>query len=164
MSEQIGKCLCGGVRFRLAEVPSEVTVCHCGMCRQLNGGLPPANVLIAPPSFDADATLKWKQTSPWAKRGFCSECGTNLFWSPASEGEGDIWGCSAGSLENPPPLKISQHIFVDEKPDFYNFSDDAPRLTGEEWFTGLVEMIRAEKGDAVADQMVEMAKAAKAKQ
>ena len=158
MSEQVGKCLCGGVRFRLSEAPKEVTVCHCGICRRLSGGLPPASASISAPAFDADDSLKWRQSSPWAERGFCAECGTPLF---ARGMDKSMWVVFAGALENPPPLKIERHIFIDEKPDFYDFADSAPRLTGEEWFKVVVEILRAEKGDAVADQAIEMAKAAK---
>ena len=161
MSEQIGKCLCGAVQFRLAEAPREVGVCHCGMCRKLNGGLPAAAANIPRPVFDADNALKWRQSSPWGQRGFCAECGTQLFWRPADENENEGWVVSVGALENPPPLKIARHIFVDEKPDFYDFADNAPRLTGEEWFKVVVEMLRATKGDAVADQAIQMAKSAK---
>ena len=159
MSEQLGKCLCGGVRFRLTEAPREVTLCHCGMCRRQNGGMPAVGAEIATPSFDSDASLKWRQSSPWCERGFCAECGTTLFWRPA--GEEDGWGVAAGALENPPPMKIKQHIFIDEKPDFYDFADNAPRMTGEEWFKVLVKMVRETEGDAAADQLIEMAKAAK---
>ena len=160
MSEQIGKCQCGAVQFRLAEVPREVTVCHCTMCRKLNGGLPPAAASISRPVFDADDSLKWRQSSPWAQRGFCAECGTQLFWRMVGENEDDQWGMFVGALENPPPLKIARHIFVDEKPDFYDFADNAPHLTGAEWFKAVVEMIRTSKGDAAADRAIEMAKAA----
>ena len=158
MSEQVGKCLCGGVRFRLNETPKEVTVCHCGICRRLSGGTPPASASISAPAFDADDSLKWRQSSPWGQRGFCAECGTQLFWRAVDKSG---WVVFAGALENPPPLKIERHIFIDEKPDFYDFTDNAPRLTGEEWFKVVVEILRAEKGDAVADQAIEMAKAAK---
>ena len=163
MSEQTGKCLCGGVRFRLPEVPREAAICHCGICRKLNGGLPPAVVSVAPPIFDADDALKWRQSSPWGRRGFCAECGTQLFWRPIDSDEKDGWVVLVGALEQPPPLKIVRHIFVDEKPDFYDFADNAPRMTGEEWLKVVVEMLRAQKGDAYADKAIEMAKAAKAK-
>ena len=161
MSEQIGRCLCGGVRFRLVAAPGEVGVCHCGMCRRMSGGMPAAAAEISPPVFEADESLKWRRSSPWGERGFCAACGTSLFWRPVGEEEG--WVVMVGALENPPPLKIARHIFVDEKPDFYDFADDAPRLTGEEWFAVVVEMLRAKKGDAYADKAIEMAKAAREK-
>ena len=162
MSEQIGRCLCGAVRFRLAAAPSEVGVCHCGMCRRMCGGMPAVGAEISPPVFEADATLKWRRSSAWGERGFCAACGTSLFWRPVGEEWG--WAVMVGALENPPPLKILHHIFVDEKPDFYDFADDAPRLTGEEWFAKVVEILRAKKGDAYADKAIEMAKAAREKE
>ena len=159
MSEQVGKCLCGGVRFRLNETPKEVTVCHCGMCRRLSGGLPPASASISAPAFDADDSLKWRQSSPWATARILRRVRNAAVLARGMDKS--MWVVFAGALENPPPLKIERHIFIDEKPDFYDFTDNAPRLTGEEWFKVVVEILRAEKGDAVADQAIEMAKAAK---
>lgn len=160
MSEFIGKCLCGEVRFRMDAVPEEAGMCHCGTCRKMNGGMPLVAIPIAPPRFDSDGSLRWRQSSAWGERGFCSQCGASLLVRLV--GEDDGWMVMAGALENPPPLKIARHIFIDEKPDFYDFADDAPRITGEQWSAQVVEMLRAQKGEAYAQKAVEMMEAARA--
>ena len=40
----------------------------------------------------------------------------------------------AGSLDAPPGIAIAEHIFVEEKPAYYDFADEAPRVTGAEVF------------------------------
>ena len=40
----------------------------------------------------------------------------------------------SGSLDMPKGLKITEHYFIDEKPDYYDVTDDAPKLTGAEVF------------------------------
>ena len=68
-------------------------------------------------------TLKWYRSSDFAKRGFCSECGSALFWDDG----GDQVSLNAGSLDQPTGLKLGAHIFVDDKPDYYEIEDDLPK-------------------------------------
>ena len=71
-----------------------------------------------------DSGLAWFKTSNIAERGFCRECGSSLFWRPF---ELDTTGIIAGSLDGPTGLKTVGHIFVGEKSDFYNITDDLPQ-------------------------------------
>ena len=40
----------------------------------------------------------------------------------------------AGLFQDAKLTKLSQQIFIDEKPDFYELANDTPKLTGEEAF------------------------------
>jgi hypothetical protein len=71
--------------------------------------------------------LAWYKTSDVARRGFCRECGSNLFWEPF---ELDATGIIVGSLDGPTGLKTVGHIFVSEKSDFYEITDDLPQFEG----------------------------------
>lgn len=69
--------------------------------------------------------MVWYKTSDIAQRGFCRECGSSLFWELFNLG---ATGIIAGSLDGPTGLRTMGHIFVGEKPDFYEITDDNPQF------------------------------------
>ena len=78
--------------------------------------------------------MTWFASSEWASRGFCSKCGSTLFYKLADE-FGGVWTITAGAFDAlPANLPLSKEIFIDSKPDYYAFAGDRPRLTGEEVF------------------------------
>jgi hypothetical protein len=74
-------------------------------------------------------TLKWYVAVPGFRRGFCSECGSSLFFE---EEGGERVSIAAGSLDKPQGLKIAAHIFASEAGDYYEIEPSVPvSLTGE---------------------------------
>lgn len=125
-SNSSGGCLCGAVRYEVSGPLRDVVNCHCSMCQRLHGSFGPhskarkVNISIT----NANG-LAWYKTSDIARRGFCRECGSSLFWEPFDL---DATGIIAGSLDGPTSLKTMGHIFVAEKPDFYEITDDLPQF------------------------------------
>ena len=122
-----GSCLCGKVEFDLADASNQVGICHCSMCRKANGGTAPAAAQGKVKLRGSCPQLKWYRSSPWGERGFCSDCGSTLFWRAAGM---EFWSVSAGALSDQRGLEISEHIYIDAKPSFYDFADERPRTTG----------------------------------
>lgn len=124
-----GKCLCGAIEVT-ANVAPEVHACHCGMCRRWGGG--PAFVVEAKEGgvefMGKPATYR---SSDWAERGFCSQCGSHLFYRLV---ETDQYMLSAGLFQDEDGLRLAAQIFIDEKPGFYDFANDTPKQTGAEVF------------------------------
>ena len=121
-----GGCLCGAVRYEITGQLRNVVVCHCTMCVNLHGGPGPhSKALKSDISLLEDRGLRWYRTSDIARRGFCGECGASLFWEPDNQ-EGT--GILAGSLDQPTGLKTMGHIFVGEKPDFVEITDQLPQF------------------------------------
>lgn len=123
-----GGCLCGAVRYDVRGPLRDVVNCHCSMCQRLHGNFGPhskarkVNITVT-----EDGGLAWYKTSPIARRGFCRECGTSLFWEPFDL---DATGIIAGTLDRNDDLKTIGHIFVGEKAGFYEISDDLPQFEG----------------------------------
>ncbi len=121
-----GGCLFGAVRFQVSGPLRDVVNCHCSMCQKLHGVFgahskaKKNNIAII-----EDRGLKWYRTSEIARRGFCRECGSSLFWQPDEQ---DATGILAGSLDQPTSLNTMGHIFVGEKADFYEISDPFPQF------------------------------------
>ena len=95
-----GGCLCGAVRYEVKGPLRDVVNCHCSMCRRQHGNFGPhskarkENITIT-----RGDGLAWYKTSEIARRGFCRECGSGLFWEPFDfEGTGIIAGGTMRAL------------------------------------------------------------------
>ncbi|MFO0675926.1 MAG: GFA family protein [Polyangiaceae bacterium] len=129
MTTHSGSCLCGAVRFTAEGVNTAHSACHCGMCRRWGGGGPFFGVRTTSVTFEGDDSITRYASSPWAERGFCSKCGTHLFYFlvPAAK-----YMMSAGIFADTAAFRLASEIFVDHKPDGYAFAGDHPRLTEAE--------------------------------
>lgn len=126
-----GRCLCGKVRFTTEPV-SEVGICHCEMCRRWSSGPTIAAHLSGAPEITGGEFITWYGSSDWAERGFCSACGSNLFYR--LKGEAPQYVSMAGAYEDQTAFKINTQIFIEEKPDYYAFAGTIPAMTGAEVF------------------------------
>ena len=123
-----GGCYCGRVRFRARGVSRRVTECHCSQCRRQSGhryastGAKTSDIEI-----DGAAGITWFRASPDAERGFCSTCGSHLFWKKSAE---DYTAILAASIDQPTGLRLAKHIFVEDKGDYYEITDGLPRFAG----------------------------------
>jgi hypothetical protein len=125
MSATRGRCLCGGVEFTVNGPLREVVYCHCKLCRRSSGHIVAATACERSQlSLDRAESLRWYHSSAAAKRGFCTVCGSNLFWQPAS---GTHVSIMAGTLDDPTGLKAVSHIHVDTQGDYYRLDDELPR-------------------------------------
>ena len=129
-SRRPGACLCGAVRFDVEIPEPNFGICHCGMCRRWCGG-PFEAAHCRDAQFAKDDGLAWYRSSDWGERGFCSRCGTSLFWRLADKTRG-MMAVSVEALDENSDLSLLHHIFVDHKPARYEFADDRPRLTEAE--------------------------------
>lgn len=66
--------------------------------------------------------VRWFESSPAARRGFCPTCGSYLFWE---EYDGLVY-ISAGALEGRTGLTMDGHIFYADKGDYYSVAPGLP--------------------------------------
>lgn len=129
MSKKIkGQCLCAGVQFETPR-PNHIDACHCGMCRRWNGGPFIGADFREDIKLTKSDTLTWYDSSEWAQRGFCSTCGSSLFYR--LKNNDTFWSVAGGALDLPEGLSLGKEIFIDEKPDYYSLNGEHPRLTGD---------------------------------
>ena len=128
-SKHTGGCLCGAVRYQILSDLQGIACCHCSKCRRFHGNF--AAYAIMPRDslkFVEERGLKWFRSetdeTPNVHRGFCSECGSSLFWDPRGE---DRIAVAAGSLDEPTNLQILGHSWVSQKGDYYQIHDDLPK-------------------------------------
>ena len=126
-----GQCLCGAVQFTGAPVAGGgISVCHCGQCRRWASGPYASLRMDRGVSLTRADGLVCYASSDFGERGFCRDCGSSLFWR--ERGAERDWAVSVGALDDGHGQRIAEHIWIDDKPEFYDFADDAPRKTAAE--------------------------------
>ena len=116
-----GSCLCGAVRWRAEALRDSVSICHCEMCRRWSGHLWAAT---RGTGTHIEGPVRWYRSSDHAERGFCTTCGSSLFYRPI--GARHV-GVAAGSVDAPTGLHAGKHIYADRKGDWYEIEGDLPR-------------------------------------
>lgn len=80
-------------------------------------------------------TLSTIASSDWAERGFCSKCGSSLFYRITAPGKHHgITSVSLGSLEDTTGLPLAKEWFIDKKPETYALAGERPTITEAEAF------------------------------
>ncbi len=120
-----GSCLCGAVHFTVVGDLPQPNACHCTACRKHSGHYEasvdvPRNAL----EITGEEHVKWFQSSPKVRRGFCGTCGSTLFWDPVFQ---DWTAIAMGAFDTPTGTSLSRHIFVSEKGDYYQIADGLPQ-------------------------------------
>jgi hypothetical protein len=129
MGQMTGRCLCGAVKFAAAKVETDFETCHCGMCRRWAGS--PLFAAVADGvEFEGEEHLKTYDSSAWASRGFCSRCGSSLFYylKPA-----DRYIMCVGAFDDASAFRLVGEIYIDHKPAGYDFAGNLPKQTEEEF-------------------------------
>lgn len=120
-----GSCLCGKVRFETRGQLRGVVYCHCSQCRKQSGHFYAAtNVEDDSISISGEENINWYRASDFAKRGFCKNCGSVLFWK---HDELDHISVMAGAFDDQSGLRGESHIFVGDKGDYYEINDRLPQ-------------------------------------
>ena len=120
-----GSCLCGAIRYTVAGPLRPAIACHCRQCRKTSG-----HFVVATSALRGHVRItgepRWYESSAGARRGFCPDCGSSLFW----DGPGRALSIHAGTLDDSAGLAIAGHIFCADKGDYYEIADGHPQAAG----------------------------------
>jgi hypothetical protein len=120
-----GSCLCGAVTFEVACALPPPDGCHCTQCRKQSGHFwASTDIPRAALTIEGADKLTWFSSSEKVRRGFCSLCGSSLFWDPIRK---DTIGVAMGAFDQPTGTSLGIHIFVAEKGDYYEITDGLPQ-------------------------------------
>ena len=118
-------CLCGAVSFEVAGELHPPDACHCTQCRKQSGHYwASTNVPRTRLTILGAEKVTWFQSSEKVRRGFCSICGSFLFWDPV---HADFIAIGMGAFEAPTGTHLTRHIFVADKGDYYEIADGLPQ-------------------------------------
>jgi hypothetical protein len=120
-----GSCLCGAVSFEVACALPPPDACHCTQCRKHSGHVfASTDVPRTAVTLRGGDKLTWFRSSEKARRGFCSTCGSSLFWDPIGK---DWIAVAMGAFDLPTDTRLRVHIFVADKGDYYDIADGLPQ-------------------------------------
>jgi len=110
-----GQCLCGAVRFEAAEVARDFQACHCTECQRWTGGGPLYAVRAKGVTVTGEEHIQAYHHSGHGERATCRICGTTLYWKLQGRGIGFV---ALGVLDDRSGMRLTEEIFVDNRPDW----------------------------------------------
>jgi hypothetical protein len=120
-----GSCLCSLVTFEVEGDLPGPDACHCRKCRKHSGHFSAStDVPRSAVTIHGEDHITWYQSSEKARRGFCSTCGSSLFFDPLFR---DWIGVAMGAFDTPTGTHLAVHIFVTDKGDYYDIADGLPQ-------------------------------------
>ncbi len=125
-----GSCLCGSTRIIAPDLSNKAGACHCATCRKWGGGPLMAVDCGTSVTFENEEHVSVFDSSPWAERGFCNQCGSHLFYRIK---ESNQYIMPAGLFDDAEFI-FNHQVFIDEKPGFYSFANETHDMTGAEVF------------------------------
>lgn len=122
----VSSCLCGSVKITVPSINPKFTVCHCKTCVTWGGGPYFAAQCGVDVVFEGREKVKVYDSSAWASRGFCLDCGTHLFYQVKETGEYNMPVGLFPALEG---LVMNMQYFSDKRPAYYCFSNQTKEMT-----------------------------------
>lgn len=124
-----GNCLCGSVGITATFSSLDMGACHCEMCRKWTGGVFMNVHCKADVQFSGESFITVYDSSPWAERGFCSRCGSSLFYR-LKQGKG--YHMPVALFDESQDLNFAIQVYIDKKPAYYSFSNETAVMTEAE--------------------------------
>ena len=126
-----GSCLCGEIRIKVKDgLELQPQACHCTQCRKQTGHfLAAVNVRRNALTVHGDSKVGWYRSSERVRRGFCSVCGSTLFWDADREGYEYI-AIAVGLFDEPTGTRFAKHTFAGNKGDYYELDDGKAQVEG----------------------------------
>ena len=121
-----GKCLCGAVRYAVADEFAYAMNCHCSNCRRTTGSAfkPFAGITREKLSLtqgEDHLTIFGEENGHDAH---CKTCGSLLY---SLVRDGVYVHVAMGTLIDDPGIRPSAHIFVGSKAPWFTITDDLPQ-------------------------------------
>ena len=111
-----GECLCGTVKFSVADRFKAFYQCHCKQCQQLTGSAFASNIFTDPGNIEwlsgQDNITNYEHPSREFSKSFCKICGSAL---PFINKTKTSLILPAGSLNELPNIQPQANIFTSEE-------------------------------------------------
>ena len=124
-----GSCLCRTVTYQIDGPLLDVLNCHCSMCRKLHASAFRTRARVATKDWttlSGAESIKFYESSPGERKGFCSNCGSSLFTK--FDAHPDALGFPLGTLDTDPGVKATRHVHVASKAPWFDIADNLPQL------------------------------------
>ncbi|WP_374384487.1 GFA family protein [Dongia sp.] len=124
-----GSCLCGTVRYEVADDFRYAMNCHCSLCRRATGAAfkPFGGIEISQFKISSGAAQLVRYGDGIDHDFHCGKCGS-LIYSVVREAA--YAHVTYGTLIDAPSLAPRAHIFVGSKAPWFTITDDLPQHLG----------------------------------
>jgi len=127
-----GHCLCGHVKFEFDAQPTDVSVCHCSLCRRMTGSA--FGVYVKVPAVNLNLMSGADQITAYdvtEKLTMCScrRCGGYLYAEHSDYSE-FTYVC-LGAVNDHDGIHPGYHEFVGSKASWFDIHDSLPQF--EDW-------------------------------
>ena len=122
-----GSCLCGKIKFSLADKIKDIVYCHCSQCRKAQGSAFATNANLTKESFifiSGEDNLSAYNYSAEQTKYFCKTCGSPIISMNINHPENIR--IRLGTIESDITERPQAHIFVDSKANWEDINDDLP--------------------------------------
>ncbi|OBT84582.1 hypothetical protein VE02_06326 [Pseudogymnoascus sp. 03VT05] len=136
-----GGCRCGNITYTSTSLPTSMGHCHCLACRKASGS--PFQTFASFPidsltwtthtshglsigNTSDESGLSIYEANPWARRGFCGNCGSPVRLHSATrpkEMSIVVGSIDEGSIKGE-MMKPTEHIFLEEKAGWFDLPED----------------------------------------
>ena len=132
MAEQMsGGCACGKVRYTAGVEPERAYLCHCRMCQRATGSVSIAFVHAKLADIQWDGEPDWYESSPIARRPFCSNCGASLGFMFSEDT--DKMDLTVASFDDPSPFKPKHHFGAESIHRAWINTEDLPEYRTDQY-------------------------------
>lgn len=132
MSKRSGHCHCGSIQFEFIGEPTDVSFCHCSICRRISGSAFGAYVEVPESALTvtrgSDNLARYRPTE-LLEKAFCRYCGVQMF-TRHRKFPGFAY-INLAVVSDDHDLVPEYHQFVGSKAKWHQISDALPQF--DEW-------------------------------
>ena len=125
-----GGCLCGRIRFEARVDKDDAYLCHCRMCQRATGNVSVAFVNLLKTAVTWKPSPDYYASSSFARRPFCSRCGTSLGFEYADSANCDL---TVAAFDDPGRFRPVHHFGVESLHVAWLDTADLPRYRADEY-------------------------------
>ena len=127
-----GQCLCGDLKYEIANEPAMTGVCHCKNCQRQAGsafstlaGVPKEDFTFTAgePTLYADSDTNSGNT---VERYFCGRCGSPIY--SAIPGQPDTYFLKTGTMYDTHAFQPMFHVWCDTKQNWVKLDEGVPAM------------------------------------
>ena len=129
-----GSCLCGAIRYTVRADVTELRACHCTSCQKISGAGGTVNAIVPTGDFSIvqGTPKRYTKTADSGRvlhRYFCGDCGSGIYSQREVTPERVV--VRAGAFDNPPPMKLSAHIWTRSARNWDVIDPAAQQIAGQ---------------------------------
>ena len=123
-----GSCLCGKIKFTVADKINDIVYCHCSQCRKAQGSAFATNANVRQEDFNfisGEDNLTAYNYSAEQKKYFCKTCGSPVM--SKNSNHPDNIRIRLGTIESDITQRPQAHIFVASKANWEDITGSLPQ-------------------------------------